>query len=166
MRKIKAIDSSNGTATLDCVHAVTLGTPKRPRQNALQGFWRSFTDCSGQHTTLLPLRIACSSNNIDITHSPGYYRLPLRAVCRTVNATHPYSRQTPDASSNALPPFFSASVSYAGATEPPPGEGFDPFEREVHGPTIILDDRAGKVRVNDSAGNIDVWTCHFRWGQK
>lgn len=56
-------------------------------------------------------------------------------------------------------------MSYAGVTEPPPGEGFDPFEREVHGPTVVLDDRAGKVGVNDSSsGNVDVWTCHFRWG--
>lgn len=57
------------------------------------------------------------------------------------------------------------TVSYAGELEPPPGEGFDPFEREVHGPTVVLDDRAGKVQVNTSGstfGDIDVWTCHFR----
>lgn len=57
------------------------------------------------------------------------------------------------------------SVSYAGEMEPPPGEGFDPFEREVHGPTVVLDDRAGKVHVGSNgstSGDIDVWTCHFR----
>lgn len=57
------------------------------------------------------------------------------------------------------------SVSYAGEMEPPPGEGFDPFEREVHGPTVVLDDRAGKVYIDSDAstlGDIDVWTCHFR----
>ncbi len=60
------------------------------------------------------------------------------------------------------------SVSYAGELEPPPGEGFDPFEREVHGPTVVLDDRAGKVTLesvdsSSSSENIDVWTCHYRW---
>lgn len=63
---------------------------------------------------------------------------------------------------NSLP-LFPATVTYAGERDPPPGEGFDPFEREVHGPTVVLDDRAGHVRVNDSSSRtIDVWTCHFR----
>lgn len=58
------------------------------------------------------------------------------------------------------------SVTYAGETEPPPGAGFDPFEREVHGPTVVLDDRASKIRVasnNSEFEDIDVWTCHFRY---
>lgn len=60
---------------------------------------------------------------------------------------------------------LTVSVSYAGEMEPPPGEGFDPFEREVHGPTVILDDQAGQVRMDSNSStfeNIDVWTCHFR----
>lgn len=61
------------------------------------------------------------------------------------------------------------SVSYAGEMEPPPGEGFDPFEREVHGPTVVLDDRAGKVTLesvdsSSSSEDIAVWTCHYRLG--
>ncbi|CAM9763677.1 unnamed protein product [Ectocarpus sp. 12 AP-2014] len=64
-----------------------------------------------------------------------------------------------------LPNVTDVSVTYAGETEPPPGVGFDPFEREVHGPTVILDDRASKIRVasnNSAFKDIDVWTCHFR----
>lgn len=60
------------------------------------------------------------------------------------------------------------SVTYAGETEPPPGAGFDPFEREVHGPTVVLDDRAGKIRVASNHSvfeDIDVWTCHFRYAR-
>lgn len=33
-------------------------------------------------------------------------------------------------------------VSYAGELEPPAGEAFDLFEREVHDPTLVLDGRA------------------------
>ncbi|CAM9548555.1 unnamed protein product [Ectocarpus sp. 4 AP-2014] len=64
-----------------------------------------------------------------------------------------------------LPNVTDVSVTYAGETEPPPGAGFDPFEREVHGPTVILDDLASKIRVasnNSAFEDIDVWTCHFR----
>ncbi|CAM9100452.1 unnamed protein product [Pylaiella littoralis] len=63
-----------------------------------------------------------------------------------------------------LPNVTDVSVSYAGEAQPPPGEGFDPFEREVHGPTLILDDREGQVRMDSNSSTfeiIDVWTCHY-----
>eukprot|EP00752_Nemacystus_decipiens_P004507 g4115.t1 len=63
-----------------------------------------------------------------------------------------------------LPNVTDVTVNYAGEMEPPPGEGFDPFEREVHGPAVVLDDRAGKVHVSSNSAtseDIDVWTCHF-----
>ena len=79
--------------------------------------------------------------------------------------THPSAENEKNLDASFSPSSTPASVSYAGATEPPPGEGFDPFEREAHGPTIVLDDRKGAIHVNDtSPGKINVWTAHFRWG--
>lgn len=92
-----------------------------------------------------------------VNASAPYCAEILNPVTLSPSSPHGESRTTPRSLLT-----LQESVSYAGIQEPPPGEGFDPFEREVHGPTVILDDRVGKVLAKDSPEDMDVWTCHFR----
>ncbi|CAN0148642.1 unnamed protein product, partial [Phaeothamnion confervicola] len=48
-----------------------------------------------------------------------------------------------------LPNVSDPRVYYAVAGSALPGRGFDPFEREVHGPVVTVDDRAGTVTAPD-----------------
>ncbi|CAM9755982.1 unnamed protein product [Sphacelaria rigidula] len=123
-------------------------------EHLLPGVAYQFRVCAQNDVGTSPWSTA--SQPAEVLHAPA-------AVGRrgtgggSISGFHPNHRHP------RLPNVTEASVSYAGQWEAPPGEGFDPFEREVHGPSIVLDDQAGIVRfVNDFSRSINVWTCHFR----